>query len=174
VLADGEDRAAGLACGADGELALDRVADRERARGRVGVYARMRAVLGPRGGERLRAAGLGAEEPRPHARDGFERLELVESLRDLRQQHPRADRTDDRVRKLPAELLRSLVGDRLRALGRERVHVPADESPREQAAEVSLERAAVVEAPADEEDLRAEARGGEERMVVRGTEHERL
>src|SRR5205823_5869257 len=57
VLADREDRAARRARRADRELTFDGVADRERARGGVGMNARMRTVLGPRRRERLRAAG---------------------------------------------------------------------------------------------------------------------
>src|SRR5579871_6669874 len=57
-----------------------------------------------------------------------------------------------RNRKLgPPELLGDLEGDRLRALARERVKVPADEAPREERAQLELEAAAGVIAATDRE-----------------------
>ena len=83
---------------------------------------------------------------------GADGRRLVEPLRELREQRPRRDGSDDGVGQPPVELLRDLVRDRLRSLGCERVQVAADEAPREEILELPLERAAVVESAADAED----------------------
>ena len=67
VLGHGVDGAAGLARGRDGEVAVGRVADRERAGDRVGPNRGYRLPLAERGRDRLAALCLAADLPRRRA-----------------------------------------------------------------------------------------------------------
>ena len=169
-------RAAGRARGADREVAVRRVADRERRERRVAASTReMPPVVGEGVGDRARALRLGGEQP-GHRLVGEPRArQLGEALRELREQRAARGGADDGVGQLPAELLGDLERDRLRALARVRVQVPAHEAPREERAELELEPAAVVVGAVDGEDAGARmARRDRRRLAARRGEHDRL
>ena len=175
VLGDGDDAASARPRGADREVAVRRVADGERGDAGHGLDARDAAVVGERRGDRARPERLGGEHPR-HRLGGEARLgHLGEALCQLREQRAAGRRADHRVRQLPAELLGDLEGDRLRALARIGVQVPADEAPGEEPAELELEAAAVVVRAGDREDARAGmARRHRCRLTADRREHDRL
>ena len=101
--------------------------------------------------------------------------QLREPLRELREQRAARGGADDGVGQLPAELLRDLERDRLRALARVRMEVAADEAPREERAELELESAAVVVRAVDREDARAGMpRGDRPGADACRREHDRL
>ncbi len=94
----------------------------------------------------------------------------------LREHRARGDRTDDRGRQLPAELLGDLEGERLRALGVVGAEADVDERPVELEGELDREPAAVVVAPVDRVDGGAVDSGRDEllRLEARRAEHGRL
>ncbi len=114
------------------------------------------------------------------ALDEPDRRQLVEALRDLREQRARGDRRDDDVRQPPAELLGDLEGERLAALGIERPEVDVDEGPALLVGDLEAEAVDVVVRAVDADDRRAVAQGVVDlrRLEVRrdedeGTEPER-
>ena len=92
--------------------------------------------------------------------------------RPLVEQCARRDRDCDSIRSLPPELLRELVGERLRAFGVVRPQIDVDEPPRELERQLDGESRAVVVRPVDGVDLRAVDGGGREllRLEVAGDE----
>ena len=169
------DRAAGHPGGADRELAVARIAHGQRAGDRVRRHARRRTLVGPRGGDRRATARLRSVHSGRSIDDEPVVGELDEALCDLREEGPGGDRTDDRVRRLPAQLLCDLVRDRLDALDCEGVQVSLEEAPREQVLELPLQAPAVLERPPHREDARAVGRGRKRGLVgVRRAENHSL
>jgi hypothetical protein len=111
-----------------------------------------------------------------HFVDQAEFLQFVEALPDLAVQRARGQRHDAVVRRLPAQLLRHLVAERLRAFGVVRAHVDVDEGPLVLVAQLGAEAVHVVVRAVDRNevraiDLRAEHFAG---LEVAGAEDERL
>ena len=159
VLGDGVDRSAG-----------GRAPSRRRSRRRPDSRSRASARCCPAGPAR-RAGRLGKQSPRARSlRPGRRRapgcgrrrgraLQLAEPLPDLVEERARGDRDRDGVRSLPAELLRDLVGQGLRALGVVGAQVDVDESPRQLERQLDREPRAVVVRAVDGVDPRAVDRG---------------
>ena len=160
VLGDRDDRAARRARRAEREIAVRRVADRERRR-RASMPRRARS------GGRLRTRRRSGSSRVPGRRTCRgtgsaarpARVTSAKPCASFEKQRAARRRADDRVGQLPVELLRDLERDRLRALAGVRVEVAADEAPREEQAELELEAAAVVVGAVDGEDARARVAG---------------
>ena len=90
----------------------------------------------------------------------------LKPLRDLREQRARGDRRDDAVRRLPAQLLGDLPGDRLRALRVVGAQVDVDERPVALAGELGAQAVDVVVVAADLHDVRAVDAGREDLLLL--------
>ena len=101
----------------------------------------------PRRRHRSAAGGLSADEPDRPPLDQAQVGELLEAARDPGEHRPGGDRSDDDVRRPPAERLGDLVGERLRALGVERPEVDVDEPPAGLVGDLETEPVDVVVGP---------------------------
>src|SRR5579864_5817506 len=162
LLGDGMDRTAGGDCAGNGEVAVGRATDRDRARDRVRPHRLHARAVGERGRNRRAALGLAADQTRPRSLDEPELEQLAESPMELRVHRARGDRRGDRVRELPAELLGDLERQRLRPLRVVRAELDVHERPVELERELDAQPRAVVVAAVDGEDLRAVHGRGDE------------
>ena len=129
VLGHRVDRAAGGARCGHRVVAVCRVADRERARGRLRTDRGHRPLLAVGGGDRIASLRLGADQPRRRSLDQTQLEELAEAPSDLREQRSRCDRADNGIGEPPPQLLGDLERERLRALGVVRAQTHVDERP---------------------------------------------
>ena len=139
----------------DGEVAVGRVPDRERARDRVRTHRRHARPVS-------KAVTTGAQPSAcpPKSRGAGPSTspsvaQLPESLSDLVEERARGDRDHDGVRRLPAELLGDLVCECLRPLGVVRAQVDVDESPRQLERQLHREPGAMVVRAVDRIDAGA-------------------
>src|SRR5439155_17522950 len=158
LLRYGVDRSRARTGRLDGEVAVGRAPDRQRARERRGPDRRDTPPLGERRGNRREALGLAAEQARGPAVDEAELEQLAEPDPDAGEERARGDGRKDRVGKPPAELPGDLVGERLGSLRVVGAQADVHEGPVELEGELDRQAAAGVGGPANRLGPRAGAR----------------